>query len=257
MKNSLMREVANQSNIINIEGGFEKATDITANCTAQDLYSLKAKLDTALSHFIDEYDWTCSHLKLIVEATVCWHYCRRDNTLIYTEDNDKYLSKYAKEFYEELRILDSSESRNISNSNSLSFGVQYNDGNKIYVHFLTERMFKFIISKINEVVTNTLSDGSTIQNLHDLSDFFSQAIPCWENAKTNGVLINILHNGSTIQNLHDLNDFFSQAIPAWQNAMKKTPQTYAEMAQIKSFESSRLKQQKEKEMNHGLSSKNT
>ena len=90
-------------------------------------------------------------------------------------------------------------------------------------------------------MTNTLSDGSTIQNLHDLSDFFSQAIPCWENAKTNGVLINILHNGSTIQNLHDLNDFFSQAIPAWQNAMKKTPQTYAEMAQIKSFESSRLK----------------
>ena len=118
MKTQLMKEVQNLPNIVKVEAGFEKPTDIVGNCTATDLYSLKSKLDTALSHFIDEYDWTCSHLKLIAEATVCWHYCYRNSNLHYDDDNEKYLSNYAKKFYEELRTLKASEcSINYSNSN--------------------------------------------------------------------------------------------------------------------------------------------
>ena len=182
MKTQLMREVQNLTNIVKVEAGFEKPTDIVGNCTATDLYSLKSKLDTALSHFIDEYDWTCSHLKLIAEATVCWHYCHRNNSL-HHDDNKKYLSNYAKEFYEELKALSVSESSKSSNSNALGFTVQYNNGDEIYIDFLTEKMLKLIISRTNDVVVNTINDGSSIQNLYDLNEFLKQAIPNWEYMK--------------------------------------------------------------------------
>ena len=184
MKTQLMKEVQNLSNIVKVEAGFEKPTDIVGNCTATDLYSLKSKLDTALSHFIDEYDWTCSHLKLIAEATVCWHYCYRNSNLHYDDDNEKYLSNYAKKFYEELKTLNDSEcSVNYSNSNKFGIRVEYNNGDETYMSFLTEKMFKLIISKTNEVVINTINDGSNIQNLYDLNEFLNQAIPCWEYMK--------------------------------------------------------------------------
>lgn len=185
MKTLLMEEVQNLPNIVKIEAGFEKPTDIVGSCTETDLYSLKSKLDIALSHFIDEYDWTCSHLKLIAEATVCWHYCHRNNNLHYDDDNKKYLSNYAKKFYEELKnikTLETSEPR--KNSNALAFVIQYNNGNKIYhTDFITEKMFKLIISRTNEVVINTINDGSSIQNLYDLNEFLKQAIPNWEYMK--------------------------------------------------------------------------
>ena len=184
MKTRLMREVQNLTNIVKVEAGFERPTDIVGNCTATDLYSLKSKLDTALSHFIDEYDWTCSHLKLIAEATVCWHYCHRNSNLHYNDDNKKYLSNYAKEFYEELKTLSISEcSENYSNSNKLGIRVEYNNGDETCMYFLTEKMFKLIISRTNEVVINTINDGSNIQNLYDLNEFFKQAIPNWEYMK--------------------------------------------------------------------------
>ena len=184
MKTLLMKEVQNLPNIVKVEAGFEKPTDIVGNCTATDLYSLKSKLDTALSHFIDEYDWTCSHLKLIAEATVCWHYCHRNNNLRYDDDNKKYLSNYAKKFYEELKTLSASEcSGNYSNSNKLSIRVEYNNGDETCMYFLTEKMFKLIISRTNEVVINTINDGSNIQNLYDLNEFLKQAIPNWEYMK--------------------------------------------------------------------------
>lgn len=184
MKTRLMKEVQNLPNIVKVEAGFEKPTDIVGSCTATDLYSLKSKLDTALSHFIDEYDWTCSHLKLIAEATVCWHYCHRNNSLRYDDDNKKYLSNYAKKFYEELKTLSASEcGENYSNSNKLSIRVEYNNGDETYMYFLTEKMFKLIISMTNEVVINTINDGSNIQNLYDLNEFLKQAIPNWEYMK--------------------------------------------------------------------------
>lgn len=184
MKTQLMKEVQNLPDIVKVEAGFEKPTDIVGSCTATDLYSLKSKLDTALSHFIDEYDWTCSHLKLIAEATVCWHYCHRNNNLRYDDDNKKYLSNYAKKFYEELKTLSASEyGENYSNSNKLGIRVEYNNGDETYINFLTENMFKLIISRTNEVVINTINDGSSIQNLYDLNEFLKQAIPNWEYMK--------------------------------------------------------------------------
>ena len=184
MKTQLMKEIQNLPNIVKVEAGFEKPTDIVGSCTATDLYSLKSKLDTALSHFIDEYDWTCSHLKLIAEATVCWHYCHRNSNLRYDDDNKKYLSNYAKKFYEELKTLSDSEcNENYSNSNKLSIRVEYNNGDETCMYFLTEKMFKLIISRTNEVVINTINDGSSIQNLYDLNEFLKQAIPNWEYMK--------------------------------------------------------------------------
>lgn len=184
MKNDLLRFVADNKNNNKAYANFEKPTTIaTGGCTPNDLFQLVYNVREALSHFIDEYDWTKSHLKMIAEATVCWHYCYRNNNLMYGSDNDAYLSSYAKDFYNELVMLNHDE-----------FGAKYSKSNKLYYIekeddgfsvFLTEDMFKMIISKVNEVVINTLNDGSTVENLKDLSDFFNQAIPCWERMKAN------------------------------------------------------------------------
>ena len=183
MKNDLLRFVADNKNNNKAYAKFEKPTAITAGCTPNDLFQLVYNIREALSHFIDEYDWTKSHLKMIAEATVCWHYCYRNNNLMYGSDNDAYLSNYAKDFYNELVMLDHDEfGANHSKSNKLYYVEKEDDGFGV---FLAEDMFKLIISKVNEVVTHTLNDGSTVENLKDLSDFFNQAIPCWERMKIN------------------------------------------------------------------------
>ena len=185
MKNDLLRFVADNKNNSKAHAEFEKPTAITAGCTPNDLFRLVYNINEALSHFIDEYDWTKSHLKMIAEATVCWHYCYRNNNLMYGSDNDAYLSSYAKDFYNDLINLSQNEfGVNYSKSNKLNYFVSV-DNNDATCTFLTEDMFKLIISKVNEVVTHTLTDGSTVENLKDLSDFFNQAIPCWERMKTN------------------------------------------------------------------------
>lgn len=186
MKNDLLRFVADNKNNNKAYAKFTKPTAITAGCTPNDLFQLVYNIREALSHFIDEYDWTKSHLKMIAEATVCWHYCYRNNNLMYGSDNDAYLSNYAKDFYNELAMLNQDEfGAKYSKSNKLNCIESDNPDNLLYSYFLTEDMFKLIISKVNEVVTHTLNDGSTVENLKDLSDFFNQAIPCWERMKTN------------------------------------------------------------------------
>lgn len=186
-KDFLIYRTQNQKNVISVEGGFNRDTNIIGEYTLYDLYSLKAKFDTALSHFIDEVKTECrfdyNYYKLIAEVTVCWHHCYKSINPYYKETN-KYSPEYTKEFYEELKKLDTLEySTDCRTCNVLLLIPIYNNNKSYKTKFLTENMFVFIISKVNEVVADTLSDGSTVQNINDLNVFFNQAIPCWEYMK--------------------------------------------------------------------------
>lgn len=196
MKDQLMKMLARQSDVTSVEAGFDRPADIANNCTTKDLYSLKMKIDTALSHFIDEYDWTCSRLKLIAEATVCWYNCAKKNLIFTTNPTDtKYNSDYVKSFFKEMKEMSYKEfGSEYSKSNKLSFLVSYSDKDVCSEVFLTENILKFIISKVNEVVTDTLDDGSCVDDIVSLNQFLDQAIPCWEYMKkqSNSVFVQVV-----------------------------------------------------------------
>jgi hypothetical protein len=165
--------------IISVEGGFDNPTPIANYSTTADLYVMKTKLDTALSHFGNEYD-PDKYIRIIAEATAYWHYCYNRNPI----NVNKYQSDFVKTFYKSLRDLDCSEfGDNYSKSNKISFKVTYSNNDEGYYMFLTEKIFNFIIATVNEVVVNTLTDGSCVENLRDLSAFLDQAIPAWEYMK--------------------------------------------------------------------------
>lgn len=168
--------------IISVEGGFENPTPIANYSTVADLYAMKTKLDTALSNFGNEYDPAYKYIRIIAEATAYWHYCYNRNPM----NANKYQSDFVKTFYENLRDLKCSEfGGNYSKSNKLCFVITYSDNDEGYSIFLSEKIFNFIITTVNEVVVNTLTDGSCVENLRDLGAFLDQAIPAWEYMKKN------------------------------------------------------------------------
>ena len=185
MKKQLLNfvETVESGAYVSYNVNFCNDTHLTDNTDKADLFNLIFKVKQALSHFIDEYDINENNdIKLIVQAVTSWHNYYNNITIMNTFTS-RPTTYDPKSFYNKLVEIIEEESRT-SKANRLEMYIKYDD-NFISMSFLSEKVFKYIINVVNELVTHTLTDGSTVQNMKDLSEFFDQAISCWENAKKN------------------------------------------------------------------------